>query len=146
MNIIWGVILTVVSSIGWIGQSISAINPTLAVRLGLIEVKTDVDSTFYADVRGEAYWDTLVLWILPVAGILLIMNNPAWVYFGLVGGGMYLYFAGRGILVRRNMQNQGIRIGSAETLKAIYTFLSIWGITAIATMVYAILVSLNIYS
>ena len=146
MNIIWGVILTVVSSIGWIGQSISAINPRLAERLGLTEVKTDVDSTFYADVRGEAYWDTLVLWILPVAGILLIMNNPAWVYFGLVGGGMYLYFAGRGILVRRNMQNQGIRIGSAETLKAIYTFLSIWGITAIATMVYAILVSLNIYS
>ena len=146
MNIIWGVILTVVSSIGWIGQSISAINPRLAERLGLTEVKTDVDSTFYADVSGEAYWDTLVLWILPVAGILLIMNNPVWVYFGLVGGGMYLYFAGRGILVRRNMQNQGIRIGSADALKAIYTFLSIWGITAIATMVYAILVSLNIYS
>ncbi|MBK5109070.1 MAG: hypothetical protein JJE12_13110 [Anaerolineales bacterium] len=109
-------------------------------------MKTDVDSTFYADVRGEAYWDTLVLWTLPVAGILLIMNNPAWVYFGLIGGGMYLYFTGRGILVRRKMQNQGIRIGSAETLKVIYTFLSIWGIAAIATIVYAILVSLNIYS
>lgn len=146
MNIIWGVILTIVSSLGWIGQLISAINPRLAERLGLTEVKTDVDSTFYADVRGEAYWDTLVLWTLPVAGILLIMNNPAWVYFGLIGGGMYLYFTGRGILVRRKMQNQGIRIGSAETLKVIYTFLSIWGIAAIATIVYAILVSLNIYS
>jgi len=146
MNIIWGVILTIVSSLGWIGQLISAINPTLAERLGLTEVKSDVDPTFYADVRREAYWDTLVLWILPAAGILLIMNNPAWVYFGLVGGGMYLYFAGRGILVRRKMQNQGIRIGSTDALKAIYTFLSIWGIAAIATIVYAILVSLNTYS
>ena len=146
MNIIWGVILTIVSSLGWIGQLISAINPRLAERMGLTEAETDVDPTFYADVRGEAIWDTLVLWILPVAGILLIVNNPAWVYFGLVGGGMYLYFAGRGNVVRRKMQNQGIRIGSADALKAIYTFLSIWGIAAIATIVYAILVSLNIYS
>ena len=146
MHIIWGVILTIVSSLGWIGQLISAINPILAESLGLTEVKSDVDPTFYADVRGEAYWDTLVLWILPVAGILLTMNNPVWVYFGLVGGGMYLYFAGRGILVRRKMQNQGIRIGSADALKVIYTFLSIWGIAAIATIVYAILVSLNINS
>lgn len=32
-----------------------------------------------------------------VAGVLLILNNGVWAYFGLVGGGMYVYFAGRAI-------------------------------------------------
>ena len=48
-------------------------------------------------MRGEAIWDSVTLWTLPLAGVLLLLNNPLWVYFGLVGGGMYLYFAGRGL-------------------------------------------------
>jgi len=29
------------------------------------------------------------------AGVLLIVDSPAWPYFGLVGGGTYIHFAGR---------------------------------------------------
>ena len=97
MNIIWGIILTILSSIGYFGQVISAFWPETAAKLGLTEAEADVDPTFYADMRGEAFWDTAILWTLPVAGVLLMLNNPLWAYFGLVGGGMYLYFAGRGI-------------------------------------------------
>ena len=79
MNIVWGAVLTVFSLICWVGQTISAIAPKLAVKLELTEPESDVDDTFYADVRGEAQWDMLVLWILPVAGILLILNHPSWV-------------------------------------------------------------------
>ena len=143
MNIIWGVILIIISSLGWLGQLITAINPVLAANLGLTELESDVDSTFYADVRGEAYWDTYVLWTLPAAGILLLLDNPIWVYFGLIGGGMYLYFAGRGIVVRRIMQRNAIRIGSAETLKLGYLFLSIWGLSAIITIFTAIFAIYN---
>ncbi|MGB3699979.1 MAG: hypothetical protein WA997_01810 [Anaerolineales bacterium] len=138
MNTIWGVILTIISSLGWLGQVISAINPILAAKLGLIEPEADVDPSFYADVRGEAYWDAAILWTLPVAGVLLLLNNTAWVYFGLVGGGMYLYFAGRGIVVRRLMQQRGIRIGKPDSLKVIYIFLALWGIAAGITIVMAI--------
>ena len=138
MNIIWGAILTIISSIGWLGQLISATNPILAARLGLIEPEADVDPTFYADVRGEAYWDSAILWILPAAGVLLLLGNPVWVYFGLVGGGMYLYFAGRGIVVRRLMQQRGIRIGMPDSLKVIYIFLVLWGLAAAITIIMAV--------
>jgi len=138
MNTIWGVILIIISSIGFLGQAISAFWPETAAKLGLTEQEADVDSTFYADVRGEAYWDTAVLWTLPVAGVLLVLNNPIWVYFGLIGGGMYLYFAGRGIVVRKVMQRRGIRIGTPGTLKVGFIFLALWGLAAVITIVMAI--------
>ena len=49
------------------------------------------DPAFHADVRGEAFWDMAILWTLPVAGMLLVVNSPLWAYFGLVGGGTYLF-------------------------------------------------------
>lgn len=138
MNITWGIILTILSSIGYFGQVITAFWPDTAARLGLTEPESDVDPAFFADVRGEAIWDTTTLWTLPVAGVLLILNNPLWVYFGLIGGGMYLYFSGRGIIVRRVMQQRNIRIGTLETLKVAYIFLTLWGLAAALTMVLAI--------
>jgi hypothetical protein len=139
MNIIWGVILFFISASGYFGQVISAFWPDKAVTLGLTEPEADVDPTFYADVRGEAFWDTAILWTLPVAGVLLMLNNPVWVYFGLVGGGMYLYFAGRGIVVRRLMQRQGIRIGQSNTLKLANVFLARWCLVATITIIIAII-------
>ena len=138
MNIIWGIILTILSSIGYFGQVITAFWPDTAAKLGLTEPESDVDPAFYADVRGEAFWDTVILWTLPVAGVLLLLNNSLWVYFGLIGGGMYLYFAGRGIVVRRVMQQRGIRIGTDETLKVAHIFLALWGLAAVITIVMAI--------
>jgi len=139
MNIIWGIILTTLSSLGWLGQVITAFWPKTAVSLSLTEPKSAVDPAFYADMRGEAYWDTAVLWTLPVAGILLILNNPLWAYFGLVGGGMYLYFAGRGIVVRKVMQERNIRIGLPADLKVATIFLTIWGVTAVITIIMALI-------
>ena len=124
--------------LGWLGQVINASSPSLAVRLGLDEPEADIDPTFFVDGRGEAFWDTVTLWILPVAGILLIFNSPWWAYFGLVGGGMYLYFAGRGIAVRLVMQRREIRIGKPETLKVVYVFRTLWGLTAIVTIIMAV--------
>lgn len=138
MNVVWGVILIIISSLGWLGQVITALNPTLGEKLGVTEPEADVDPTFHTDVRGEAYWDAVILWTLPVGGLLLVLNNQAWIYFGLVGGGMYLYFAGRGILVRRVMQQNGIRIGAPEALKVNYIYLALSGLTAAITIVMAI--------
>ena len=139
MNLIWGAILIIFTLIlCWLGQVISALWPTVATKVGLTEPETDVDPTFYADGRGEAFWDMAILWTLPVAGILLILNSPWWAYFGLVGGGMYLYFAGRGLIVRVVMQRRGIRIGRPETLKLFYAVLTLWGLIALVTIVMAV--------
>ena len=138
MHLFWGVVLIVFTLlVCWLGQTISALSPRLAVKLGLTERESDVDPAFYADIRGEAIWDTVILWTLPVTGILLILNNALWAYFGLIGGGMYLYFAGRGIAVRLAMQRRGIRIGAAGSLKIAYSFLAVWGLIAVVTIIMA---------
>jgi len=138
MHVFWGVILIIFTLVVcWLGQTISALSPKFAVRLGLTERESKVDSTFYADVRGEAIWDSLILWTLPVAGILLILNIGVWAYFGLVGSGSYLYFAGRGIVTRLVMQRRGIRIGSPGTLKLFFVFLVLWILIAIVTIIMA---------
>ena len=139
MDLFWGVVLIIFTLlVCWLGQTITAFSPKLAVKLALTEPESDVDPAFYADVRGEAIWDTMITWTLPVAGILLILNNTLWAYFGLVGGGSYLYLAGRGIAVRLAMQRRGIRIGKPGTLKLFYVFLTLWGVIAVVTIIVAV--------
>ncbi len=139
MNIIWGAILIIFTGIlCWLGQVINASSPILAARIGLTEPESDVDPTYFVDGRGEAIWDALILWTLPVAGVLLIFNSPWWVYFGLVGGGMYLYFAGRMLVVRLAMQRHGIRIGKPETVKLYNAVLILWGLLAVVTIIMAL--------
>ena len=136
MNLVWGIVLIVFTLIlCWLAQIINAISPTLAARLGLNEPEGDVDSVFYADTRGEAIWDTMILWVLPLAGILLIMNSQLWAYFGLIGGGIYLYFSGRGIAVRLVMKRREIRIGNPGIA---FVFLTLWGLIAVVTIIMAV--------
>ncbi len=139
MEIVWGIVVVVLSALGWGGQTIAWLGPDVAVKLGLMEAEDDVEPTYWADIRGEAPWDFLTLWTMVVAGALLIIDEPAWAYFGLVGGGMYVYFAGRGIFTRAVMQRRGLRVGSPGSLRVGYTFLTIWGVMAVITIVAAAL-------
>ena len=139
MNIIWGFVLIIFTLIlCWLGQVINAAAPKFAGKIGLSEQESEVDRTFFLDGRGEAIWDALILWILPVAGVLLLFDHPAWAYFGLVGGGIYLYFAGRGLIVRQVMQRHDIRIGKPETLKLYNAVLILWGLIGLVTIIMAL--------
>ena len=139
MNQTWGIILIIFTLLmGWLMQVIVTVSPSFASKFGLIEPKSGVDPTFYIDAQGEAIWDALSLWVLPVAGIMLLIESPYWAYFGLVGGGMYVYFAGRGIVVRRMMQRRGISIGKPDTLKLFYAFLILWGLIGLVTIYLAV--------
>ena len=138
MNLIWGAALTILTLYAWIGQTITAFSPKLGQSLGLTESESEVDPAIYADNRGEAIWDAMITWTLPIAGILLMLNNPLWVYFGLVGGGMYLYLAGRFIFTRLFMHLRGIRIGQLKTLKLYNLIVTVWGIAAAVTIFMAV--------
>ena len=139
MNVIWGIVLILFTLIlCWMGQLTVVLAPALATRLGLTEPEADVEPVFYADVRGEAAWDAMILWTLPVAGVLLLFDSPWWPYFGLIGGGMYLYFAGRGIAQRLAMVRRGIRIGKPSYWKGAVAILALWAVMAVVTMVMAV--------
>ena len=125
------------SLLAWLGQVITALAPRLAVRWSLTEAEDQVDPAFHADVRAEAVWDSLTLWVLVAAAVLLILHVPSWALFGLAGGGMNVYFAGRGILQRRGMRRRGIAIGDPSTGRMFIVFLTLWGLAGAATIVLA---------
>ena len=138
MNLIWGIILVSITLKCWIGQIIIAFSPKVAAKINIIEDESDLNHTFFVDMHGSAIWGAITLWTLPFAGILLILNNTLWTYFGLVGGGMYLYFVGRNIASHLIMQRHGIKIGTTKKLKVKYMILSIWGIIALITIIMAV--------
>ena len=139
MALIWGLTILVLAIVCWGGQTLSLFSPAVAEKYGLADKAHDVEPVFYADGRAEAAWDFLTLWTLGVAGLLLIFDVSAWAFFGLVGGAMYVYFAGRGVLVRRQMTRQGFRIGDESAVKTAYWALSIWGVAGLITLLAAIL-------
>ena len=135
MSVLCGVILVVLSSLSWGGQALSLLAPDRAVRWKLMEAEDDVEPTFWADVRAEALWDTFTLWTMVVAGVLLIAGHAAWPYFGLIAGGMYLYFAGRGVATRLEMRHRGMRIGTPANVRIGLIALAVWGAMAAAMIV-----------
>jgi hypothetical protein len=138
MGVVWGLVIAVLALVCWGGQALALFAPTTAERFGLADLEAEVDPVFYADGRGEALWDTATLWTLLVAGVLLMFDSDAWPYFGLGGGAMYVYFAGRGIFARRAMQRMGQRIGSVASVKTALAALTIWGMAGMITVIAAI--------
>ena len=137
MNIVWGIVVVIFALIAWGGQTISLFSPVTAARWGLIEKEESVGPLYWADIRAEARCDFLTLWTLLVAGVLLLADAAAWPYFGLIGGGSYVYFAGRGVLARLEMQRGGFRIGSRQSVQTAYIFLTAWGVIGAITIIAA---------
>jgi hypothetical protein len=104
-----------------------------------MEAEDDVEPAFWADVRGEAMWDTFTLWTMFAAGVLLAIDSSVWPYFGLVGGGMYLYFGGRGITSRAVILGQGLRIGATQNVRLGFAFSAIWAVMALITIIAAVI-------
>jgi hypothetical protein len=138
MGVLWGGVMIVLGLLCWGGQSISWLAPGAAERWSLTEGEDTVEPVYFSDIRSEALWDALTLWTMPVAGVFLVVDNPAWAYFGLIGSGMYAYFAGRGIVVRFGMQRRGFRIGAPGNVRIGYAFLALWGGMALITAVAAV--------
>lgn len=137
MTTLWGIVTVALALLAWVGQVISWLAPDTAVRLSVMESEDSVEPSFYADVRGEAMWDSLTLWTMVVAGVLLATGNSWWTYFGLVGGSMFVYFAGRGIASRVSIQRAGFSVGARRTVTQAYVFLALWGTIGLITVIAA---------
>jgi len=138
MRILVGSVLFALSLLCWGGQTIVLLFPKTGVKLGLSEAEEDVEPAYWADIRGEAAWDFFTLWTMVAAALLLIVDEPAWAYFGLVGGGMYVYFSGRGVFTRAAMRRRGLRVGAGASVKLGYGFLVIWGLMGLVTIAAAV--------
>lgn len=138
IRILWAAIVVALSVLAWGGQTLTWLAPAAALRFGLVEAEADLEPAFWADVRGEARWDAMALWVLVVAGALLMIDIQQWAYFGLAGGAIYLYFGGRGILTRSELRRRGLRIGSPRNVATGTTFLVLWGLMGLVTIIAAV--------
>jgi hypothetical protein len=75
---------------------------------------------------------------LPLAGLLLLLDEPSWAYFGLLGGATYLYFGGRGIGQRLTIQASGMRVGDPSTVRTAIAGLAIWAAVGAITIALAV--------
>jgi hypothetical protein len=139
MEIVWSVLLVALGLLAWAGQGLSRFAPVTAEKLSLTEGEENVEPVFWADGQGEALWDLLTLWTLVVAGVLLFLDHEAWAFFGLVAGGIYVYFAGRGILTRLEMQRRGFRIGDPGSVRLGLIMLAVWGVVGLITIITAVI-------
>ena len=79
---------TVQITIGWaclilgallyIAQLISSIDFKLAQQLGIQENPEETDSILQTAERYTAWWDLVTLGWLPLAGLLMILENSCW--------------------------------------------------------------------
>ncbi len=117
------------------GQLISAVNFPLAQRLGLQEKSETVDPLVSRLELMSARWDLVVLWILPVAGGLMLLDHPWWPVVALIAGSIYVDAGGREWARVRGLVAHGMPIGSGRERVIVYgtfSFLIVAGLAGIA--------------
>ena len=71
--------------------------------------------------------------------VLLIFQQDTWLPFGLISGGAYVYFSGRGIATRITMLNRGIKTGTSQSTRVALVFLGMWGAFGFGTIVLVLI-------
>jgi hypothetical protein len=114
----------------YFGQLISVVNFPLAQRLGLQEKAGNVDPLVSRLELGTARWDLFSLWVLPVAGILMLLDHNWWAAFALIGGGAYVDAGGREAVKVLGLRHHGVPVGTPKEYRAamgVYALLVIVG-------------------
>ena len=130
-----GITVIIVGLIAWLGQSLSFIAPEMATKLGLLEPKEDMDESFYIiEAKALCLNDMLLSWVFPASGVLMLLDNPLWPYFGLVGAGIFLYFSGLVAFMRIYLKRGDKKIGNPVSEKVAYTYSVICSLVSISMM------------
>jgi hypothetical protein len=130
-------ILSLLGSIPLVGQLISSVDFELAQRLGLQEKDDETEPLFRRLELNAARWDLVVLWTLPVAGILMLLGHAWWPYATLVAGGVWVDAGGREIAKHVALRHQGIKVGTPREQRSALAFLWIMLAVGLWVTIYA---------
>jgi hypothetical protein len=117
-----GIVCVVFGSIVVIGQLISTVNFGLAQNLGLQEKDADTEPLYRRLELKTAGWDLFVLWTLPAAGVLMLVDHPWWPYLTLVAGGVCVDTAGRETAKVLGLRRHGVKTGSKKERRLYFSF------------------------
>ncbi len=104
----------------FVGQLISSVNFPLAQRLGLQEKSENADALASKLELMTARWDALLLWIAPLAGVLMLTDHSLWPSVSLIAGAVYVDAGGREWAKSAGLSAQGVSIGTAKERAIIY--------------------------
>ncbi len=135
VQIIIGVAWATGGALLYAGQLISIVNFPLAQRLGLQEKPENADPLASRLELMTARWDLAVLWIPPIAGVLMLMDHAWWPPVCLIAGGAYLDAGGREWAKILGLRAHGVPIGSARERAAIYAAYAFLIVTGLAGIV-----------
>ena len=125
----------------YVGQAISIANFSLAQRLGLQESPDDTDPVFSHLELWTARWDLWVLWTLPAAGILMLIDHWLWPYAAVIGGGVFVDAGGREAVKMLGLKERGVQIGSRREFliaSVAYIYMITTGCLSIGTGLFEI--------
>lgn len=109
MTIALGLLALIVGTVGVVGQMVSAVDFRLAQRLGFQEQDEGTDPLYRRLELNTARWDVFVIWTLPVAGILMLLDHPWWPFAALLAGGITLDAGGREVVKILGARAAGVR-------------------------------------
>lgn len=133
-----GVIVVMLGLICWVGQTMAVFFLPTAIKLGLFEPEHEVDPTMYLFERmSQGIMDVLLTWILPFSALLMILGQPSWPIFALVGGGVYLYFPGVFMITRIVLKQKGKSVGRPSSVKTANICGTLWVLSAITMIALA---------
>ena len=134
-----GIIGVVVGVAGLVGQAFSALSPKLAPQQLAQNELSGPDRLYRRLERNSALWDLFVIWTLPVAGVLMLLDHSWWPFVALVAGGACAASGGREFAKMLSFRNEGVRIGGEGEIRLAFTFLGLWGIVAVIVGAYGLL-------
>ena len=117
MRVTFG-ILCLVALLLYVGQAISVANFSLAQRLALQESPDHTDPLLSHLELWTARWDLWILWTLPAAGILMLIDHWLWPYAAMIGGGAFVDAGGREAAKVLGLKEKSVRVGSQREFLA----------------------------
>ena len=142
LQYILGIAWITAGTLLYAGQFISIVNFPLAQRLGLQENPETADPLSSRLELMTARWDIALLWIPPVAGLLVLLDHAWWPLACLVSGGVYMDTGGREWAKMHGLAVQGVPIGSAREsflMKVTYGFFIVTGLAGVAVAFAALM-------
>jgi len=119
-------------------QLISSLNFSLAQKLGLQEKSGSAAPLLLRSERYTAYWDLVTLVWLPVAGILMVINDPWWPVIALIGAAIYIDAAGREAAKNLSFRHEGIETGTKQEQILFFITYIIMIIIGIIIIIYSL--------
>jgi len=132
-----GWVLIIFPGILYLGQIVSSINFAFAQKLGLQESSEHSDEILRRAEKYAAYWDLVTLGWLPLSGILMVIDNPAWPVVAFFGSAIYFDTSGREAAKNLCFKHEGIKIGAPKQQRLFFSTYIVMALLSVVVLAYS---------